>query len=72
MLNTELGRLEARAERRALQNALLEFVRARFPAAPERVESQIRSVQDLRTLNRLIRRIATAETLEEIQSLLGQ
>jgi hypothetical protein len=75
-MQTELGRLteEARHEgaKVALRDALLGVIRSRFPTVPESIEAQIRGVEDLTTLDDLIRRAAGATTLEEIQGLLGQ
>jgi murein L,D-transpeptidase YcbB/YkuD len=72
MLNTVFGRLEQAAERKALQNALLEVAQSRFPPIPESLEVRIRGVEDLPRLRELIRRAATAATLEEIEPLLEQ
>jgi len=72
MLNTVFGRLEQAAERKALQNALLDVVQSRFPGAPDSLEAQIRRVRDLSRLKELIRRAATAATVDEIELLLGE
>jgi hypothetical protein len=63
--------MRMRAQQEALQMALLEIVRARFPPVPEHVETQIHSVQNAETLHELIRRAATAQTLEESNHCLG-
>jgi hypothetical protein len=83
MLHTELSKLERAAERRgraegkaegervALQGALIEFVQSRFPGAPESIAARIRAIHDRTILKDLIRRAAVADTLEELEPLLG-
>ena len=71
LLQTELGKLEQAAERKALRNALLDVVQSRFPSAPNSLEAKIRRMRDPSRLKELIRRAATAAALEEIEPLLG-
>jgi hypothetical protein len=75
MLNTELGRLEERARReeasRARQQSLLDILESRFGTVPEPVAGRIQQVQNVATLQELIRRAAVAESLEEVEALLG-
>jgi hypothetical protein len=70
MTQTELGKLAdaARREgaREALQGALWTIVTTRFSSVPESIEARIQAVQSVATLNRLIRRAASAKTLEEL------
>jgi hypothetical protein len=76
MLNTVFGRLEEKArregEQQALQSALLDVLQSRFPSTPESLEARIQRMHDLSRLKELIRRAASASTLEEIDPLLGQ
>jgi hypothetical protein len=70
MAQTELGKLAdaARREgrREALQEALCVVVRSRFPSAPKSLEARVQAVESVQTLNRLLRRAATARTVEDI------
>ena len=70
MFDTELGRLEDRAqqkgEQKGLQHALLAVLLSRFPSVPESIQGEIAGLQDPDTLDRLIRRAATASRLEEV------
>lgn len=66
MLQTELGKLEERAHREGLQDALLMIVRSRFPSVPSDIEARIRRQRSRATLNSLIQRASTAATIEEI------
>jgi hypothetical protein len=80
MLNTELGRLEAKARREGRREgrlegqraALLELVQSRFSTVPSTLEAQIRRVQDVDQLNALIRHAARAATLEELEASIGR
>jgi len=70
MLQTELGRLEDAAERKALHNAIVTVLRSRFTAVPERLMARIGRVQDVAALEELIGRAAVVSSLEEFESLL--
>lgn len=75
MLDTELGRLEAAAELRgrcdALRRVFQGIVADRFSGVSERFSASVDRVQDPAALERLIRRAAVAESLEEIERLLS-
>jgi len=70
MLQTELGRLEDAAERKAFHNAIVTVLRSRFTAVPERLMARIGRVQDVAALEELIGRAAVVSSLEEFESLL--
>jgi hypothetical protein len=64
--HTEFGKLKARAERQALQGALVNLIQARFPAASNDIEARIRRVKSVARLYELIRRAATAASPEDL------
>jgi hypothetical protein len=76
MAQTVLGRIEARArreaERETLQRTAVDVITAKFPIVPETLLSRVEHLRDLKRLNDLIRRAATASDLSEIEVLLDQ
>lgn len=66
MYDTVLGRMETDAERRAAHRALLTLLEARFSPLPKAVERRIQQVKDLAALDALVRRAATATSLDEV------
>jgi hypothetical protein len=70
MMDTVLGRLEAAAEQRGEQNALLKMLQSRFGTLSETLEARVRRVEDVAALTDLIGRATTAESLEEVEALL--
>ena len=53
------------------REAVLIVIRARFPDAPARIEGRVARVRSLRRLDRWLVRAAVANSLEEIERLLG-
>ena len=74
MAQTVLERLAARerreAERETLQRTAVNVITAKFPIAPETLLSRVEHLRDLKRLDDLIRRAATASDLAEIEALL--
>lgn len=69
MYDTELGRIEEAARREgeqtALQHALMAVLFSRFPTAPGDIRQEIETLRDPEVLDGLIRRVATATSLED-------
>ena len=58
---------EKRGETRAKQAAVLKLLQIRFDSVPESFISEITSIRSLSRLDLLFERVATAQTLDEIE-----
>ena len=58
-------------ETRAKQAALLKLLQHKFPSVPETMITQIQAIQDPAQLDAIFEKSLTAETLEDIDILLG-
>jgi hypothetical protein len=72
MAQTVFERARREAERETLQRTAVGVITAKFPIAPETLLSRVEHLRDLKRLDDLIRRAATASDLAEIEALLDR
>jgi hypothetical protein len=72
MAQTVMERKAARARQEAMQLAVREVIRTRFPGAPESVTDPVARIRKVATLETLLRRVTLAASLEEIERLLAE
>lgn len=68
----EKGRAEGRAEGQSLmaQDAICQYLNARFGTASESLQAEVRGITDLESLTRLLNRIFKVTSLDEAQNLI--